>query len=233
MSLKKNIVASYASQIYITAVGILTLPLHIKYMGAEAYGLVGFFAMLQAWFNLLDMGLIPAISREAARYKGGATDLHSLRQLLRTLEGLFFAIAIIGSLGIILTSNYLANEWFDAKTLSTEEIEKSIFIMSIIIAFRWVSGLYRGMISGLEHFVWLSWVNAIIATIRFILVIPFLLHINNSPLGFFIYQLLVAFIEFSNAIRCFYDEKSFLRGNLFSTANEDGKLSKKSLSRNM
>ena len=31
-------------------------PLYIKYMGAEAYGLVGFFTMLQAWFGLLDMG---------------------------------------------------------------------------------------------------------------------------------------------------------------------------------
>jgi hypothetical protein len=43
MSLKRNILASYASQIYVTLVGILVLPLYLKYMGAEAYGLVGFF----------------------------------------------------------------------------------------------------------------------------------------------------------------------------------------------
>ena len=51
MSLKRNILASYTSQIYVTLVGILILPLYLKYMGAEAYGLVGFFTMLHAWFN--------------------------------------------------------------------------------------------------------------------------------------------------------------------------------------
>jgi hypothetical protein len=50
MSLKKNIAANYASQFYVTLIGIVMMPLHIKYMGADAYGLVGFFAMLQACF---------------------------------------------------------------------------------------------------------------------------------------------------------------------------------------
>lgn len=40
--LKKNIIANYASQLYSAGIGILILPLYIKYMGAEAYGLVGF-----------------------------------------------------------------------------------------------------------------------------------------------------------------------------------------------
>jgi O-antigen/teichoic acid export membrane protein len=72
VSLKKNIIANYASQLYVTGVGILILPLYIKYMGAEAYGLVGFFTMLQAWFALLNMGLTPTIGRETARYHGGS-----------------------------------------------------------------------------------------------------------------------------------------------------------------
>ena len=34
----------------------------------------------------------------------------------------------------------------------------------------------------------------------------------------------VAFIEFSNAIRCFIDEKQFLQGNLFTAQGETGKV---------
>ena len=71
MSLKHNILSNYVSQIYVTVIGIVMVPLYLKYMGAEAYGLVGFFAMLQAWFQLLDMGLTPTMSRETARYRGG------------------------------------------------------------------------------------------------------------------------------------------------------------------
>lgn len=55
MSLKKNILANYLSQIYVSLVGIVMVPVYVKYMGAEAYGLIGFYAMLQAWFQLLDV----------------------------------------------------------------------------------------------------------------------------------------------------------------------------------
>ena len=40
MSLRRNIVANYLSQIYVTIIGIALVPLYIKHMGAEAYGLV-------------------------------------------------------------------------------------------------------------------------------------------------------------------------------------------------
>jgi O-antigen/teichoic acid export membrane protein len=50
-SLKRNILANYVSQFYVTIIGIVAMPLYLRYLGVEAYGLVGFFAMLQAWFN--------------------------------------------------------------------------------------------------------------------------------------------------------------------------------------
>ncbi len=82
MGLKRNILANYASQIYVMVVGIVMVPLYIEYMGAEAYGLVGFFAMLQTWFQLLDIGLTPTMAREMARFQGGATDALSLRRFI-------------------------------------------------------------------------------------------------------------------------------------------------------
>lgn len=81
MSLQKNIAANYVSQIYVTLIGIVMLPVYIKYMGAEAYGLVGFFSMLQAWFSLLDLGLTPTIGRETARFKAGAVSALDFRRL--------------------------------------------------------------------------------------------------------------------------------------------------------
>ena len=97
MSLKKNILAHYLSQIYVSLVGIVMVPVYVKYMGAEAYGLIGFYAMLQAWFQLLDVGLTPTMARESAKFQGGGGDASQLRQLLRALEGLFTAVALAGA----------------------------------------------------------------------------------------------------------------------------------------
>src|SRR5882672_7847534 len=148
MSLKKNILANYASQFYVTLIGIVMVPLYITYMGAEAYGLVGFYAMLQTWFMLLDMGLTPTMARETARFHGGAIDALSYRRLVRALEGVFLVIALVGGTAMFAVSGYIAHDWLRASLLPITEIQRAVELMSIIIAMRWMCGLYRGAISG-------------------------------------------------------------------------------------
>ena len=195
MSLKRNILASYASQIYVTLVGILILPLYLKYMGAEAYGLVGFFTMLQAWFNLLDMGLTPTVARETARFRGGATDALSYRRLLRALQLIFFAVALLGGGAMFVFSGLIAGGWLKVQTLPLEQVQLALQLMALGVALRWMSGLYRGCISGCERLVWLGGFNAFVATLRFVGVLPVLIWVGHSPAVFFTYQLLVAVVE--------------------------------------
>lgn len=193
--MRKNVIASYVSQIYLAIVGVMMVPVYLRYMGAEAYGLVGFFAMLQAWFLLLDLGLTPTLTREAARYRGGGTDALGLRRLFRALEGIFFGIAMIGASALIFASKALAGRWLKVQVLTLEEVRLAIVIIAIIIAFRWVCGLYRGVINGFECLVWLGGFNIFIATLRFIAVVPFLRYVGAKPFHFFLFQLGVAVVE--------------------------------------
>jgi O-antigen/teichoic acid export membrane protein len=195
VSLKRNILASYASQIYVTLVGILILPLYLKYMGAEAYGLVGFFTMLQAWFNLLDMGLTPTVARETARFRGGATDALSYRRLLRALQLIFFVVALLGGGAMFVFSGLIADGWLKVQTLPLTQVQLALQLMAVGVALRWMSGLYRGCISGSERLVWLGGFNAFVATLRFVGVLPVLIWVGHSPAVFFTYQLLVAVVE--------------------------------------
>lgn len=195
MSVRHNILANYASQIYVTLIGIFMVPNYVHYMGAEAYGLVGFFAMLLAWFQLLDMGLTPTLTRETARFNGGATNALSLRRLLRALEGIFICIALLGSAAMMAGSSAIASSWLNVQFLPIAEVKHAIMLMAIVVALRWICGLYRGVISGFEQLVWLSAFNIAIATARFVLVVPVFLYIGTSPTDFFTYQVLVALIE--------------------------------------
>lgn len=195
MSLKKNIIANYASQLYVTGVGILILPLYIKYMGAEAYGLVGFFTMLQAWFGLLDMGLTPTIGRETARYHGGTMTALAYRQLLRALTTIFVTIALVGGGGLWLFSSAIAEKWLNTETLNTADVILAVQIMAVSVALRWLGGLYRGIVTGSERLVWLSSFNVLIATLRFIAVFGSMWLYGFTPVVFFIHQLVVAVIE--------------------------------------
>ena len=195
LSLKLNILAGYASQIYVTLVGIAILPLYIKYMGAEAYGLVGFFTMLQAWFTLLDMGLTPTISRETARFKAGAISSLAYRQLFRALSSIFFGIALVGGGVLMLLSAHIADSWLKVQTLSQFEVQTALQIMAVSVAMRWLGGLYRGVITGAEHIVWLSAYSVVLATLRFVIVLPVMWYFGYTPLVFFTYQLAVALLD--------------------------------------
>ena len=195
MSLKKNIIANYASQLYVTGVGILILPLYIQYMGAEAYGLVGFFTMLQAWFAVLDLGLTPTIGRETARYFRGSMSALAYRQLFRALSVIFVFIAVLGGGVLFVFAEQVASNWLQIATLDIREVLIAVQIMAISVALRWLGGLYRGVITGAERLVWLSSFNAIIATFRFIAVFATMNIFGYTPLVFFLHQLIVVLIE--------------------------------------
>src|SRR5690554_7895871 len=133
MNFRRNILANYASQLYSAGIGILILPLYIKYMGAEAYGLVGFFTMLQAWFALLDLGLTPTIARETARYQGGSMTALHYRQLFRALSCIFVAVALFGGGGLWLLAQPIAYKWLKVETLSMGTVVLAVQIMAISV----------------------------------------------------------------------------------------------------
>jgi O-antigen/teichoic acid export membrane protein len=193
--LKKNIIASYASQLYVIGVGVLILPLYIKYMGAEAYGLVGFFTMLQSWFGLLDMGLTPTIGRETARYHGGSMSALAYRQLFRALSLIFLAVAVAGGSSLFMLADLVTQQWLHIESLDMNTVVLAVQIMAISVALRWMCGLYRGVITGSERLVWLSSFNVLVATLRFIVVFLSMWKFGFTPLVFFIHQLIVALIE--------------------------------------
>jgi O-antigen/teichoic acid export membrane protein len=202
MSLRKNILASYISQIYVTLIGIIMVPLYIKYMGAETYGLVGFFAMLQVWFNMLDMGLTPTVARETARQQGGAISALDYRRLVRALEGVFVAVAVVGGAALLLAAEYIAHHWLKVSVLLAEEVTTAVRLMAVIIALRWTCGLYRGVISGSQRLLLLSGFNATVASLRFVGVIPLLMFVGATPALFFGFQLGVAVFELAVLFFC-------------------------------
>lgn len=171
------------------------VPLYLNYMGAEAYGLVGFFAMLQTWFSLLDMGLTPTMSRETARFRGGVTDAFSYRCLVRALESIFLTVALLGGGSMFAFSAIIARKWLQAAQMPITEVIIALQLMAIIIALRWMSSLYRGAIIGFERLIWLGIFNSFMATLRFIGVLLVLIFIGTTPKVFFSFQLIVSVLE--------------------------------------
>ncbi len=195
MSLQKNILANYLGQLYMTLISIVMVPLYLHYMGAEAYGLVAFFAMMQAWFQLLDLGLSPTLGREVARHNAGALSAAGLWRMLRAMEAVFYGVAIVGALATVLLAEMIARLWLNVQQLPIEDVTGALMLMGITVALRWVCGIYRSAIWGFERQVWLNAFGSAVATLRFVTIIPVFIFIGTGPLVFFSYQLVVSIFE--------------------------------------
>jgi O-antigen/teichoic acid export membrane protein len=194
-SVIRNTALSYAGQAYALMVGILIMPFYLGHMGAEAYGLIGFFSVLQAWLQLLDAGLSPSLVRAVAHQQSSdAADRYSGR-LLRSFEIIFLPLAGLCCVVIYLSSEWIAVNWLNAKDLSTQTLVHCIGLMGIVIALRLFSTLYKSGIQGLEQHAWLNIANVIIATLRYFGGLLLVSTISNDPVIFFEFQVLVGVIE--------------------------------------
>ena len=103
--LKRNIIANFAGQGWSALMGLAFVPLYIKFLGIEAYGLIGFFAMLQGAFQILDFGLSQTMNREMARYSAIPDKAGEARDLVRTLEVGYWIIGFVISIVTMLITN--------------------------------------------------------------------------------------------------------------------------------
>lgn len=194
MSLKKNVIANYLGQAWTAVMGLVFVPVYIRYLGIESYGLIGIFTMLQAWLTLLDMGMTPTLSREMSRYTAGAHSTESIRDLLRTMECICFTIAVLLGVLIWLCSTWLASHWLHTEKIPTHQLAGAIAVMGLVIALRFIEGLYRGAIVGLQQQVWLNIAGAVLATLRSGGAVLMLMWIAPTIEIFFLWQGVVSVI---------------------------------------
>jgi O-antigen/teichoic acid export membrane protein len=194
-SVIRNTALSYAGQAYALLVGILIMPFYLGHMGAEAYGLIGFFSVLQAWLQLLDAGLSPSLVRAVAQQQASNKADCLSGRLLRSFELIFVPLASLCCLAMYLGSDWIAVHWLNAKELSTQTLVQCISLMGVVVALRLFATLYKSGIQGLEQHAWLNIANVVIATLRYFGGLFLVSTISSDPVMFFEFQVLVGLIE--------------------------------------
>ncbi len=194
MSFKRNLVANYLGQGWSGIVGLVFVPIYIRYLGMEAYGLIGFFAMLQAAFALLDMGMAPTLNREMARFTAGAHSPQSIRDLLRSLELICLGVALFAACIVWECADVLAVHWLQAEKLPIVTMSQALSLMGVMASLRLVEGLYRGALLGLQKQVMFNGLNAILATVRAVGALGVLAWITPSIEAYFLWQAFISLV---------------------------------------
>jgi O-antigen/teichoic acid export membrane protein len=188
VSLRKNVVANYVGQGWRVVMALAFVPLYIRYLGIEAYGLIGIFAMLQSWLALLDMGMKPALGREMARFTGGVHDAQSIGDLLRSIEIIALAIAVLITIAVWAASGWLASDWVTAERLPVASVAQAIALMGLVTALHFIESVYTSSIAGLQRQVVQNVVGSIMATARGVGAVGILVWVSPTISAFFVWQ---------------------------------------------
>ncbi len=192
--LKKNIIANFSGNIWQALMGLAFVPIYIRFMGVESYGLVGIFAILQGMVAILDMGIGATLTREMARLSVLPGKEQEMRDLLRSLEILYWAVAVIIGIAVVAVAPFVAYHWVQPGQLSPDTIKRAIMMMGFAMAFQWPGSFYLGGLVGLQKQVLLNVINAAISTLRGVGAIFILWLVSPTIQAFFVWQIVISIL---------------------------------------
>jgi O-antigen/teichoic acid export membrane protein len=146
-----NVLANLLGQALSALAQLLFIPVYIRVLGIEAYGLVGFYTMLQGLLMALDLGLSSTVNRELARRSARSDASGDARDLVRTLETAYWALGLGIGAALVAAAPTLARHWVRPVGIPADEVTAALRIMGVALAFNWPVTLYQGGLLGLQR----------------------------------------------------------------------------------
>ena len=187
MSVGRNLLVGLANSAWSALIALAMVPFYLKYLGVEAYGLIGFFVTTQALFQLLDMGMAPTINREVARCSADG-DLSAAGNLLHSLAVVYWIVALIIAVFMFFFATFIASHWLQSKAISTEIIAQSVVLIGVVVACRWPIGLYQGALIGAQQLAVSSLINMSMITLGSVGCVIVIALVSPTIQAFFIWQ---------------------------------------------
>ncbi|MBF0543680.1 MAG: oligosaccharide flippase family protein [Candidatus Riflebacteria bacterium] len=193
--LKINIAANFVGTLWQALIGLIFVPVYIKFVGVESWGLIGFFATLQVLLSLLDMGLSGTLNRELARLSAIPGKEKEMRDLTRTLEILYWSVAIFVGIVVVSLSPTISKYWIKAGNLPPGSVEQSLLLMGFLLALQMPAGFYSGGLMGLQKQLPLNIIVIGISTLRAVGAIFVLWLLSPTIQAFFRWQIIISSVN--------------------------------------
>lgn len=171
------------------------IPIYIRYLGIEAYGLVGILATLQTILGVLDMGLTLTLNREFAGSGNSRGKKQNALSLLKSVEILFALICMLIVGFIFIFSDWLSKEWINSNNLPNKEIKDFLITCGLIISLRLIEGIYKSVLVGLQRQVIYNLILVFLTALRSVGAVVVVVYISPTMQAFFLWQGIASLIS--------------------------------------
>ncbi len=182
------------SRLVSALVGIIFVPLYVKLIGIESYGMVAFYSTLVGTLSFLDLGLSTAISRQVSIQRAQKDEWKETHDLVFSVEIIYWIIAIILGILIIFLSPFIAEHWVKADKLSNASIRQAVLLMGLIFIFQFPMSIYNGIMIGLEKQIPNAVITMVFSVLKAVGVIFVLSFFEASIEVYFIWQAIITIL---------------------------------------
>lgn len=194
-SVKFDLLSNFAGTGWSALMQLAFIPLYIKFMGIEAFGLIGFYLALQGMFQILDFGLSPTMNREMARYSAMPEKAGEARDFVRTFEVGYWTIGLVIGTTMLVVAPLIAANWIKANSLPIGVVQQAVMIMGVVSALQWPLGFYQSGLRGLQQQVKLNAIKIAMSTLSGGGAVLILWLISPTVTAFFFWQVFISAIN--------------------------------------
>jgi O-antigen/teichoic acid export membrane protein len=147
----KNVIWNLAGGAWTGVLIVLATPWYVSLLGMEGYAILGLWLMMQVMMGLLDIGMGATLVREFADSRRDRNSLAFKRDLLRTLEIVYWVIAGLLVMVLVFVAGWAGDHWLNPTTLSNVSIANALKLMAIALGFQFPYALYLNGLAGLQE----------------------------------------------------------------------------------
>lgn len=192
--LTRNIVAGWISSLASALIGLAVVPIYLRLLGTEAYGLIGFYVTLQSLLLVLDLGMTGTVNREVARCVERG-ELFRAARLVHALAWIFTGLAVVSGATIAGLAPLLSTRWLKVGSLDPAQVSTAIAISGALVALRWPIALYQSVLLGAQRLVLYSAINIAATVFGSLGSVAMLVFVTTDIRWFFGWQVIVALVQ--------------------------------------
>jgi O-antigen/teichoic acid export membrane protein len=147
----RNILANVAGTGLGMVVLLAVVPVYLRLLGDEAYGLVGLFTTVMVASTALDLGLGATLNREVARLTARPHADGAGRDVAATLEAGGWGVGIVVGVLFAAAAPTIAGRWLTFSSLTPGDVCGALWLMAAAMPALIARGLYLAGLNGLQR----------------------------------------------------------------------------------
>lgn len=157
MSVARNTGYNLASQLIPLVVSIATVPLYLRIVGVERYGVLALCWGLLGFLGFLNLGMAPAVAQKIASLTGAPAAEHA--RIFWTALWLNVVSGIVGAVLILVLADLYFGSLAEVPGGLRRELRGALPWLSSVILLAMVGGVFTGMLIGQQRFLVLNVIN--------------------------------------------------------------------------